>query len=825
MAANPTPAEIGRDLAIYGYVPVHGIVANGLMALRYLPTGRIEYLTYRQIRYRIDNHLLRPIAQELGIIRVPHGGILAMFDGIPHWSEESHEVQRMALEYYAHYQHDILQRQNTYAVWDWNESPEQNRAKAYAMTACLRSFRFDQRHQAVFVAEQDNTPTWHAINERTLENLGRMIDRIYTQHRHLHEGLDDSIEFFDWENWDTLGFEFLERRVVNALDHPNRVQQNNAAEPQWGRQQQPQAELVQIRQEHHNRRRAPMQTRAQERGMAARTRSHSQAGFFRFINTGPDDLSKYGIYNSVEAENYKTSCIIQTFAHVLQKNELDFLESIMQSYTIPVSYFPQIADLFNVTIWIHELGKRSRPPIVPKGRCDDKKGRKINVLLFAEHLMIYDDDIEERVENVIDYLRVMTDDEYDLAVHQWKIKHDLTARPYPACARRVWQDERNEVEFNQEKWIKSVGAKLSDDERRLGFEKFASIMKLGYRMQPQDYPSMAQMAFSLLRSKVGEKVFELRGPPADFIRECLQKPLLGAPYYPVNETGDLIQLDQNGSYSSTYAAFDGIPIGLPALIKDFDPKTIVGHYYVKINLKSFEGKHYYDPYPMIKNLGIQFWDRYWFEAVQKHYKIDYDFICGYQFKQGYVSTQWITRELWRLREEFRGKPEEAFVKRIMNMWWGRSIQQFNRFTKRKIEIKNLDSYVTKHPLIFSEKFKNGMVNVKTTRPLWASWQIPQFGVNVMSFARVRMQEAIWHLVEQGCEVYYINTDSFLIEKRFKDMIPIGTQLGEFKIEVEMTRFICLKPATKCWITNGEFHRLNGPKVEGADIKWWEDRVK
>jgi hypothetical protein len=374
------------------------------------------------------------------------------------------------------------------------------------------------------------------------------------------------------------------------------------------------------------------------------------------------------------------------------------------------------------------------------------------------------------------------------------------------------------TKFDLNKWRKNVAKDLTEEERLAAFDQFVRLMLLKCGINPYVYYSMAAMAYELVRRHV-DGVLEFRGPLACFIRECRQDPLLGAPSYPLEVTGKLIQVDQNGSYAATYANFDGIPVGIPAMIKDWEEaKRSEGHYYVRIELKSFKCKHCGDPYPMIEKLGTQFWDKYWFEAVEQHYDIKYEFVCGYQFRNGYASIKGITEELWALREKCRGQPEEKFLKRVMNMWWGRSIRKNKKETKVEMKPKLVQSFMDRHPLVVSHREEGEKAIVATARPLSAAWQIPQFGVNVSSWSRVQMQEKIWDIIDQGGSVYYCNTDSLVIDQAFKELIPIGSQLGEFKVEIEMARFICLAPKTMCWLKMGH-------KFGRDDLAWWEEQLK
>jgi hypothetical protein len=52
--------------------------------------------------------------------------------------------------------------------------------------------------------------------------------------------------------------------------------------------------------------------------------------------------------------------------------------------------------------------------------------------------------------------------------------------------------------------------------------------------------------------------------------------------------------------------------------------------------------------------------------------------------------------------------------------------------------------------------------------------------------------------DSGAKIYYTNTDSVLVRREDVTKIhPLGDQLGQFHVEYEMRKFICLSP--KKWL--------------------------
>ena len=151
-----------------------------------------------------------------------------------------------------------------------------------------------------------------------------------------------------------------------------------------------------------------------------------------------------------------------------------------------------------------------------------------------------------------------------------------------------------------------------------------------------------------------DDVYELTSKPAQFIKKCSPKVLLNTAYdKPVYVEGDLIQIDKNGSYTSTYMNFEGIPKGKPKIIKDFKPNDY-SYYFIKINVKSYTCKHNTDAFPLIKQTGIMYLDKTMFDSINEHYNIEYDFMCGYYFDEGFNDNiKQLANDLYELRDELK----------------------------------------------------------------------------------------------------------------------------------------------------------------------------
>jgi hypothetical protein len=709
------------------------------MRLKFIPTRRIEWLRLPQIEGRIANGRLQKYDSKKGEIEKGSGDEW-WFKNTPGWNRESVDVKEMARELHAEYQQKVMERQNVSATWE-NGEGDRNKAKTYAMIACLRRFKFDNQHVSSFVVQRDGVAEYKYIDAKLVRQMETMIQGL----RQIDDFRNkEEYEYFDFNKfqWEMIGFNFE-------------------------------------RQKKERRRRT--------------------VGFYPFINLGNEDMSKFGIYNEFNLENYKTNCVVETFSNVLNAKETALLESVLQTWTMPIGQLRHVAEMFNLKIWVHRMDKTRMPPI------GDGK-RQINVLIADEHLMFREDNLEDKIRALT--VRPMTNEEFNEVVRLFETKPVLDAITYPDCAKRLWeQDPKND----------------SPAEDGGEGEEFRRLILNRYGLDRLNFSTVAQMGFTLLQSRVKD-VCQLRGFLAEFIRQCQCRALLGTPHnnYPIDVQDDLVQLDQHGSYASAYANFEGIPKGVPRVISDWESaKRDATHYYVQVEVRRFRCRHRDDPHPIVEE-GAQFWDKTWLEMVERHYDVEYDFVCGYQFVQGCASIREITEELWELRNRVKGKPEEKYVKELMNTWWGRSISEYKAVSEKVINRNALNAFIRSHPLVYSHRRDGDKIRMRTVRPILAPWQIPHFGVNVKSWARKEMQENIYRLIDAGENVWYSNTDSLLVRREAVRLIKVGDGLGEFKVEAEGVRFICVGPKTRLLIqSDGELKNTWGKR----DVEWFEKKMR
>ena len=116
---------------------------------------------------------------------------------------------------------------------------------------------------------------------------------------------------------------------------------------------------------------------------------HVRAGFFPFINTTSTDLSKYGIYQSVDDPRITEACIITAFrsSGVFTDNELNQIDDMIKVKNFPQSELKHIAQLFGVNIYVRHYKPSGESHIDIK---DQSYTRSLKLMIFNDHYMLYE---------------------------------------------------------------------------------------------------------------------------------------------------------------------------------------------------------------------------------------------------------------------------------------------------------------------------------------------------------------------------------------------------------------------------------------------------
>ena len=128
---------------------------------------------------------------------------------------------------------------------------------------------------------------------------------------------------------------------------------------------------------------------------------------------------------------------------------------------------------------------------------------------------------------------------------------------------------------------------------------------------------------------------------------------------------------------------------------------------------------------------------------------------------------------------------------MLSSLYGKSLQSAQQFKTKLVPKSKLNMFIAEYGnFIYSmnEIKKSDTVNVKLMKSLNLNYNMPQFGVQVLSESRKRINDIISYCVEQNLLIYSIKTDSFTISNndinKFTKKCIIGNELGQFKIEYQ-----------------------------------------
>jgi hypothetical protein len=795
------------------------------------PTDKREFMSQNTMRYRIQRGFHQPVDKEPPLTqyiqahpRNQADAIRKMFDdmadvNLPAWNDAQPEVQGLAIEK----AHEWLQNVKTFhdlSVENIPNDPIENESSMLAYAFCLNALTFDRAHHAISIVYRDDPdlrfwgggehPEYRYINEETIHIFDDMIRHLF------HEG---TLEHGYTDSGEAQAFALIEwTRLVLKF------------EP-----------------------------------IAQGTGHIRHAAFFPFLSGGKvrHDLSKFGIYTEFDINNYQESCFVHAYRQYLLsmgkpqemiEADCDFLRSIMRTFSIPVDNMKFLSNILNLNmirrVYNNHLGKLDSPKryfkICPRFE------KPFEILYRDGHYMIWEEGLNAKISAMkrLNKLIPLTAAQINEAVRA-RAKSDCQAKPcslYSFAPMEVKRPYRRDLEkfFNM--------PELSAADRPVLAKRLSNLIGVDV----EEFGSLAAFG-QFLMHKAGcyQKVMGLRGVPAEFIRKCLTPIVLGTPHqkYPIKIEGSVVQYDRKSSYPHIYTSFEGIPIGEPipltedkftAMIEvscEHNPNPQDIHFYVCVDIQSYECKHDDDPYPLLKK-GLMYLDSTLFRLIMEHYDMRFRFVSGYYFKEYNTNIKILTLKLFRMKCE--ADPKMARVlKNLMNGMWGKAMAKGHPLREKIVSSEKVDKYCEfQGNYVYSKRQLNDKEwLLKIVVPINADFSCPQFSVNVSSYSRKIMQEMIYKAVDLKIPTYYSNTDSICLneadaDKLFEEATILHGNLGDFMREFESTtrKFICLSPkkyihcfgpkgssSTDGAFKDGDYKTCNGPR-HGEDPEQYFERI-
>ena len=190
----------------------------------------------------------------------------------------------------------------------------------------------------------------------------------------------------------------------------------------------------------------------------------------------------------------------------------------------------------------------------------------------------------------------------------------------------------------------------------------------------------------------------------------------------------------------------------------------------------------------------------------EHYDLEYEFISGYYFDEGFNDNiKRLARDLYELREYYKsaGSRIEAAFKGILCTLWGKNTYKPKKFIQKTKDLDDFDKVRNKHGVFLysSQQLNDKTISYTLAKPLSLEYGIPQFSTNILSFSRAFMNDLYFKAADLDIPIYYSNTDCLLMNRADIDKLDVvGDKLGEFKIEYsEISRAIIISAKKFLWI--------------------------
>ena len=304
-----------------------------------------------------------------------------------------------------------------------------------------------------------------------------------------------------------------------------------------------------------------------------------------------------------------------------------------------------------------------------------------------------------------------------------------------------------------------------------GVKSYLSISAIGYELS---------IKFGCL-----EGVYSLSGKPQDFISRCVS----GGRTMTANNEKQLIEdriqdFDAVSLYPSAMSIMPGIPLGKPKVITDLSRDNIMKYddFYVEITINKIQAKvvkeyrfslvfQTIDGTKIFKDSPIKHFyiDKRGLMDLEQFYDIEYEVLRGYYFNEGFNNKiNDFIKILFDLRAKYKKakNPIQQTVKLLMNSIYGKSILKPIKTDTKIISPDRIEHFINLNYNFIKEIHEKDGKNAyaKMIKPIDKHFNVPQFGVNVLSWSKHIMNEVMCLADQKGLLVYYQDTDSLHIKE-------------------------------------------------------------
>ena len=328
------------------------------------------------------------------------------------------------------------------------------------------------------------------------------------------------------------------------------------------------------------------------------------------------------------------------------------------------------------------------------------------------------------------------------------------------------------------------------------------------------YISLPQVADDYFRNKkCYDGCYKISGIAHDFIRRCIVGGRVMVAYNKKTHVKELINdFDAVSLYPSAMYRFPGYLKGLPKVIKTFEPDKY-DHYFVEIKINSIKKCRAFPLVSIRKNMIHNFTndlldeniyvDKTTLEDLIKWQDVEYTFIRGYYFDEGYNPIiKDVIKKVFdkRIEEKKKKNPIQESYKLIMNSSYGKLCQ---KPIKRDIVFKdgNIDNnmeYLINNFDQINEfvQVSDKLIKIVKQRSICMHFAPVHMACQVLSMSKRIMNEVMCLAEDNNIKIFYQDTDSMHILdeqisklsnifKETYDRELIGENMGQFHTDFDI----------------------------------------
>ena len=354
-----------------------------------------------------------------------------------------------------------------------------------------------------------------------------------------------------------------------------------------------------------------------------------------------------------------------------------------------------------------------------------------------------------------------------------------------------------------------------------GVEKFSEWIDEALNIDVRQFYTIPSIAHEYFMKKgCYDDTYSCGGVVREFINRCL---VGGRTMLKENEKQLKIcktaDYDAVSLYPSAMKRMRGFLKGKPKVIKPDTEWEKQDGFFVQLRLTNIK-KHRQFPMMSINKDGIRkftdyvedyegsyiYVDREMFEIFKEYHEIEYEFIRGYYFDEGFnTDINTVIEEVFnnRLEAKKNKNPIEQVWKLVMNSGYGKSITKPHDTTDEYIYEDELDNYIYRHYdwikdaiVPVPREYGKELFRLKKIEPINTHFNFCHIGIEILSMSKRIMADVMYLGEDIGCDIYYTDTDSMHV--KYEDVeklenayfekynkVLCGKEMGQFHIDFDM----------------------------------------